>query len=49
MMVFDLVHEDIMMLCVPKVKDYCVAIVNYLSHALNVRNPVILLEGLGCP
>jgi hypothetical protein len=48
MMVFDLVHEDVMVLCVPKMKDNCITIVNYLSHSLNVRNAVVLLEGLRC-
>lgn len=46
MMVLDLVHEDVMVLCVPKMKDYCIAIIDYFSHSLNVRNAVILLEGL---
>lgn len=47
-MVFDLMHEDIMVLGVPKMKDYCIAIVYYLSHSFNVCYAVVLLEGFRC-
>lgn len=48
MMVFNFVHEDIMMLGVPKVKDYGITIINYFAQSLNVCNPVILFEGFRC-
>lgn len=48
-MVLDFVHQNIMILIVPKVNYDCIAIINYLSHCFDVFNIVIMLESVDVP
>jgi hypothetical protein len=48
MMVLYLVHEHIVKMGVPKMKDDGISVINDLSHSLNICNSVVLFEGFGC-
>ena len=49
MMVLDLVHQNVMILIVPKVNYDSIAVIDYLSHCFDVLNIVILLESVDVP
>jgi hypothetical protein len=46
MMVLDLVHQNVMILIIPKVNYDGIAVIDYLSHCFDVFNIVIMLEGV---
>ncbi len=47
-MILDLMHEDVVKIGIPKMKDDCITIIDDFSHSLDICNAMILLKGLGC-